>query len=371
MDQETISAFDATRNLSNQAFLSGCYAPYTSLYFDTSGDVRVCCHNWSNIVGNVTRNSLDEIWKGTAIAAIRSAVKRLDFKRGCQFCEWHLSTRQFLHAPITKWDKFTVTSETPEWPKLMEFSISNQCNLECVMCDGKSSSAIRQRREKLPPIPRVYGDKFFEELRSYLPHLQQAKFLGGEPFLQTECFRVWEMLLEERIRLPVTVTTNGTHYNSQVERVLDSMPVGIVVSLDAMSKETYEDIRVNADHGKVMENVRRFRSYSRLNKTTFGLTYCLMRRNWQEFADFCVFCEQMECVVWVNIVRRPPHLSLYTLDADDLSQIVDIMEKQGHMLKLAMGGNYPVWENEIDRLRKRCLGVIPPNVQVIQGAAIQ
>jgi len=371
MDPETISAFDASRNLSNQFFLSGCYAPYTSLYFDTSGDVRVCCHNWSNSVGNLTKNSLDEIWHGVAIAAVRSAVKRLDFTLGCQFCEWHLNTRQFLHAPMTKWDKFSVTSEAPAWPKVMEFSISNQCNLECVMCDGKYSSAIRQHREKLPPMPRLYTDNFFGELRSYLPHLLQAKFLGGEPFLQTECFRIWEMLLEDRILLPVTVTTNGTQYNSRVERVLDSLPVGIVVSLDAMSKETYENIRVNANHGKVMENVNRFRSYSRLKKTAFGLTYCLMRNNWQEFADFCVFCEQLECVVWVNIVRRPPGMSLYTLDTRDLSQIVDSMEQQGERLKSAMGKNYPVWQNEVARLRSRCLGVIPPNVQVIQGDAIR
>jgi hypothetical protein len=54
MDPEILSAFDAGRNLSKQPFRSGCYAPYTSLYFDIRDDVRVCCHNWSNSVGNIT-----------------------------------------------------------------------------------------------------------------------------------------------------------------------------------------------------------------------------------------------------------------------------------------------------------------------------
>jgi hypothetical protein len=34
----------------------------------------------------------------------------------------------------------------------MEFSIGNTCNLECIMYDGRASSAIRAHREKLPPL---------------------------------------------------------------------------------------------------------------------------------------------------------------------------------------------------------------------------
>jgi len=371
MEQDIISAFDATRDLSTKGFRSACYAPYTSLYFHTSGEVRVCCHNWSNPVGNVATQSLDEIWSSAALEVVRSAVGRYDFSEGCQFCEWQMRSRQLLHLPSTKWDKYAVSSPTPDWPQVMEFSISNQCNLECVMCDGSLSSAIRQRREKLPPLPRCYSDKFFGELRSYLPHLREAKFLGGEPFLQSECYRIWEMLIEDKIKLPVSITTNGTVYNSRVEKVMDSLPVGIVISMDGLTKATYEDIRVNADYDKVMANVLRFRAYATRTKGRFGLTYCLMRRNWQEFADFCVFCEQLECILWVNIVRRPAHLSLYTLDTQELHRIVDAMEKQGQSLVSAMGRNYAVWQNEILRLRKRCLGVVPPNLTTIQKAAAQ
>ena len=65
----------------------------------------------------------------------------------------------------------------------MEFSISNVCNLECVMCNGNFSSAIRAHRDQLPPAKSVYSNAFDPVLRSILPHLFRAKFLGGEPFL--------------------------------------------------------------------------------------------------------------------------------------------------------------------------------------------
>jgi hypothetical protein len=63
----------------------------------------------------------------------------------------------------------------------MEF-FSNQCNLECVMCDGNHSSAMLQRRDQLPSLPKCYSDDFFS---SYLLHLTMANFLGGEPFCGT------------------------------------------------------------------------------------------------------------------------------------------------------------------------------------------
>lgn len=371
MDPEILTAFDASRSLSNKSFRSGCYAPYTSLYFDTRGNVRVCCHNWSNPVGNINQNTLTEIWRGPALAALRTAVKQYDFSLGCEFCEWQVSTQQFVNVPVYKWDRLTIDSEAPEWPQVMEFSISNQCNLECVMCDGTFSSAIRQRREKLPPISNCYSDEFFSELRSYLPHLRAAKFLGGEPFLEPEAYRIWEMLIEAKLPVPVGVTTNGTQYNARVQRILDLLPVGIVVSLDAVTKQTYESIRVNADFEKVMTNVRKFHEYCRTNNRPLGLTYCLMRPNWHEFAEFCVFCEGLGSLAWVNIVRRPPHLSLYTLATAELVEIVAAMEKQGQNLQAAMGRNYSVWHNELTRLRNRCLGVLPPNLIVIEKAAVQ
>jgi MoaA/NifB/PqqE/SkfB family radical SAM enzyme len=68
-------------------------------------------------------------------------------------------------------------------PKVMEFELSNECNLECVMCNGSFSSSIRKNREKLPPIISPYNDDFVNELDAFIPHLTDAKFLGGEPFM--------------------------------------------------------------------------------------------------------------------------------------------------------------------------------------------
>src|SRR5678816_2700847 len=100
---------------------------------------------------------------------------------------------------------------------------SNTCNLACVMCTGEYSSVIRAK-EGLPPMPAVYDEQFFEDLAFYLPHVKELSFLGGEPFLQLECFRVWDMLIERELSPICHVTTNGSLYDARVERVLQNLP---------------------------------------------------------------------------------------------------------------------------------------------------
>ena len=363
-----LKEYDARRDFSEKAFRSACYAPHTSLYFDTAGDVRVCCHNWSHLAGSISRQTIREIWEGEGIRKIRRAVEAYNFEAGCGFCKWQLAADSLVNLPMAKWDLLPVASEDEPWPSMMEFSMSNTCNLECIMCNGIASSAIRAHREKLPPVISPYTDRFFEELRAFLPHLRRAKFLGGEPFLEAECLRIWTMLIEDGIRLPCHVTTNGTQFNRTVERLLTQIPFGIAISVDGYRKQTIEKIRVNVRYNILMQNVARFRAYTRAQKTSFGLTYCLMRPNWEEFGDFCLFADSLECPVWVNQVRRPPELSLYSLPLDELTRIAESLARQSVTLAPQLKQNRPVWEAEVERIRKRSSGAAPITDQVQRTA---
>src|SRR5690606_32179168 len=52
-----------------------CNAPFSSLHLDPRGNVRACCQNVWQRLGNVGESSLREIWDGAATAELR---KRLD-----------------------------------------------------------------------------------------------------------------------------------------------------------------------------------------------------------------------------------------------------------------------------------------------------
>jgi len=355
VDPAVFGTFDATRDFSDKAVRALCYAPYTSLYFDTRGNVRACCHNFDHPLGNILDSSIDDIWHGARNRALRESLSAYRFGPGCDFCAFRMAGGTQENLSMPKFDRFAVESAAPAWPRQMEFSISNVCNLECIMCRGEWSSAIRKRREKLPPLPRLYGKAFFESLRKYLPHLQRAKFLGGEPFLIREYFWLWEMMIADGLVVPCHVTTNGTQLTPRVEKVIERIPMAFSISLDGVSKETVERVRVNADFEVQMRNVARFRDYTRERGTSFSLTFCLMRQNWHEFGDYCLMADEWDCAVGVNTVLQPPEFGVYTLPPAELRKIVAAMERQAGALGTKLRRNRAVWFGELERLRHHCM----------------
>ena len=345
-------SYERSRKLSEKALPALCYAPFTSLYFDNGGNVRVCCHNSNFPVGNIRESSIDQIWNGEPIRKLRQALARYEFGPGCDFC-MRQTAETYANAAMRRYDKFPVESGDPKWPRQIEFSISNSCNLECIMCRGFWSSAIRARREKLPPLPRHYGEAFFSQLKRYLPHLSQLKFLGGEPFLISEYYRIWEMLIAEGLSPLCHVTTNGTQCNDKVLRIIEQLPFGFAISIDGATKETHESIRVNAKFEAVMENAKLFREYAKSRNTSFSITFCLMRMNWQEFGAFCQLADSWDCAAGINTVVSPPEFGIYSLPPEGLRRVLSGMEGQAPTLERELGRNKQVWFGELERIRAR------------------
>jgi len=354
METSTRERYDQRRSFEGKAFKSLCYAPFGSLFFVQNGDVRVCCHNWEHPAGNILNNTLDEIWSGPGIKSLREALKNYEFGPGCDFCYFRMQEESFDNLAMDRFDFYKVTGDPPPWPKQMEFALSNSCNLECVMCSGEFSSAIRAHREKLPPMPRIYSDEILETFRKYLPHLELAKFLGGEPFLITEYHKIWDMMIEDGLHVPCHVTTNGTQYNARVERILEQVPMGFAVSMDGFTKKTVESIRVNAIYEEVMENARRFRSYAKFRDTIFCLTFCFMRHNWHEFADYCLMAQDWDCDVYVNTVTWPQGNGVYDLPPDELRKVLEGMEARAPEMEKRLRRTKAVWFGELHRVRAQC-----------------
>ncbi|MGB6058697.1 MAG: radical SAM protein [Microthrixaceae bacterium] len=331
---------------------SVCNAPSASLYLDQRGDVRACCQNAGFPLGNITQNSLREIWDGEKSRRLRSAVDAGDLSLGCNFCRWQTEEGSADAVFARTFDHLGHGGTDPQWPQQLELSLSNACNLQCVMCNGEWSSSIRAHREKLPPLPVVYDDRFFDDLAEFLPHLKVVKFLGGEPFLGSESLRVMEMLAELGTDIPVHITTNGTQWSPRIQRILDKLRVYAVVSMDGVTKQTYESIRVGSSLDTVVANIDNFIEYSRTRGTSFSLSHCLMPANWSEFTDFLLFAEERGCTVWVNTVTEPYSMSLYHLRPKELREVVSGLESSDAGMDARLTGRrLQVWKEQLARLK--------------------
>jgi molybdenum cofactor biosynthesis enzyme MoaA len=352
MNLEHLAGYDRGRDFSAKPFRAVCYAPFTNLFFDQWGMVRVCCWNGRYPVGDARTETIDEIWHGEKLRRLRQAMVDYSFEFGCQGCEQQINNGWIASTNMRWFERFAVEDITPRWPRRIELSISNSCNLECVMCSGIFSSAIRKHRERLPPLPKIYPSDFVDSLRKYIPHLEVLKFLGGEPFLVPEYYRLWDMMIEDGVTTQCHLTTNGTQFNSRIEKIMAAIPMGFAVSLDGATKQTVESIRVGADFDQQMRILRILRAYTRAKRTDLSLTYCFMRQNWHEFGDYCLMADEWGCNVGVNQVNHPPEFAMYNLPLGALRPVLVEMERQALELNTRLKRNRTVWFNELERVRR-------------------
>lgn len=299
-----------------------CYAPFSNLYFGTTGAVTACCFNREFALGHYPHNSVKQIWEGKKANALREAINRGDFSNGCQRCAVTIESKNYSAVNAATYDYFT--SGTAQYPTRMDFELSNTCNLECVMCNGYCSSSIRKNVEKLPALPYPYDDEFVAQLEEYLPHLQYAKFLGGEPFLIDIYYQLWDKIAQFSPNCLMYVQTNGTVYNEKVKKTLAAGRFNIGVSIDSLQKEKYEAIRVNARYDRVMDNIKHLAAYCKQKGTEFSLCFSPMRNTVEELESFVLFANKMGANVYFNIVFEPHNVAIWNLPS---AQIYTLVEK--------------------------------------------
>jgi len=342
LTRERMSELDRHAGNSGAAPRAACHAPFTTLSFQTSGEVLSCCRKPATVLGNVTRQSLREIWRGRELAALRASVRNYRFPAGCAWCDWCAHRGELALADLRKYRHLELHARGDEWPRRLEFNLSNVCNLECIHCDGLLSSAIRAR-EGLPPLPRVYGDRFFAELAEFLPHLEEAVFLGGEPFLQAECFRIWRLLVERKLETRCVIITNGTVYHPEIARILDALPFWLSVSLDGSTKATVESVRRNARHADLWKNLARFREHAKKPGSTLVVSFSVMRQNCGEFADFLVMAEELGVDVTLNLVIHPPRCTPMSMPPEELEPVLARLHAREAELLPRLKRNAAVW----------------------------
>ncbi len=299
-----------------------CAAPATALYFRPDGYVTTCCGSW-HVLGRVTgenRRSLRQIWRGAQAAELREAVASGDYSLGCWECGNHAAGGRRDASLAAEFDRFAPTLDA-EFPQLIDFAMSNRCNLQCVMCNGGLSSAIRRHREHRPPLPAAYDDRFFDELDEFLPTLRRAQFKGGEPFLAPENRRVWDRLVAMGGDTEVCVTTNATVWNDRVEHYVRSLAMDVIASVDAVDPEIIERTRVGVDATALWSNIERFRTATDSVGASLTLCMCIMSTTWSELGEFLRRVDGLGAepsVIWVD---GPARFNLLSSGREHLEEV--------------------------------------------------
>lgn len=132
----------------------------------------------------------------------------------------------------------------------------NGCNLKCKMCNADKEIGIGNFE--------LYF-KLLEKVKGY--NLKKLILTSsGEPFLLKQPTIDYLETLTENDFEEVLIITNATLLDEEdIKRLSElKVKVKIIVSNDAITKETYDNIRIGGNFEKVMQNIRLLKQYGLL-----------------------------------------------------------------------------------------------------------
>lgn len=313
-----------------------CHAPFVNLDFSPTGHITPCNHWHAAGVQEGGDLSVLEAWRGQKITNIRQSMLDYTLNRdACTHCVRQIELGQYDEVFAQRqFDDHATESARPPYPKRMIFRLANTCNLACIMCDGDTSSRVRAEFEKRPPLKSPYGERFFEELREVLPHLEHVEFYGGEPFLVKEQLRVLDLIAETGAKCSIYVNTNGTVLTARVKQYLETLNFKtIAVSMDAVNPELHSRIRKGLKGELYARNFEWFLDLARRRGIQLLLNVTEHRKNWFEMPEIFRLAERHKLYLHVNTCIFPVHVSLYTLPTVQLEYVLEFVEHQGWKLE--------------------------------------
>lgn len=314
LSSDTIIAYNAARSKPHATHI--CHAPFSNMYFNVHGDCAPC---WLTFIepDSYPQKSIREIWFGEKYQSLRNNLLRYNLTDKCNVCLKNLQSGNYTSVLARAYDVNTPAA----YPSMLELELNNTCNLECVMCIGELSSSIRKNREKLPAIRSPYDEAFVEQLEEFIPHLKEIRFNGGEPFLIGLVFKIFEKIEKLNPSLKIVVATNGTVLNYKVKEWLGKLNIHINLSIDSLTPDIYETIRVNAKFDRMMEHFQFYHQYCKTNHRTMCIMVNPMRNNWHEMPEFIRFVNKHNVNIWFNTIHRPAEWAIWPLPAAELSAI--------------------------------------------------
>jgi len=297
-----------------------CYLPFNSMTFSMSGRVYVCSYNKNILLGTYPVQGIAEIWNGEEAQRLREHMRHNDLSYGCGHCKFYFDKGKFSNLRPPSFDKYSASTKA-DYPRVLEFELSNECNLECQMCNGNVSSSIRKRRDGLPPLYNPYDDNFLKQLEPYIRTLSEAKFYGGEPFLIPMYFRIWTLVAQMNPECELFVITNGMQWNARIEALIQNLNMDVAISIDSLQRDRLEKIRRNARFDLLMENIHRINAIMRAKGRYLSLSFTVQQENWDELPSFVRFCNSIEASVYISYLDNPKEYAISELPKEQLNLI--------------------------------------------------
>lgn len=243
--------------------------------------------------------------------------------------------------------------DEPVYPKYLEMSFSNKCQMKCSYCSTQNSSSLHDEIRKFGEYPLIHIEnnsqyrshgrenlhdekspmikKFWGWFKEAKNHLHVLRITGGEPLLHESTFKIAKMIRDSDIAFHVN--SNLSVSTRRVDKIITTMEgmknPKIYASIDTIGKQA-EWIRYGLNYNAFDINLLKIigRDIPVGIMVTFNL---LSIPKFTEFLDYILELKNVGDVkLDTPYMTNPKHLSALILDdrmMDTLEESEKFMEK--------------------------------------------
>lgn len=198
--------------------------------------------------------------------------------------------------------------------KLLQFKMSNKCQLACAHCGPDRSSGWAKLLNVTPHVINSFEvtEEFIKELIELLPNLSVIKFTGGEPFLDPNHWKILEQLTQcDRSHCELHYITNGiSPFKSELWQGWKS--VNCSVSVDGY-EDSYEWFRRGSTWAEIVQGVHNLNKVSNVD-----INYAITPYTVQDYIKSSKFWQQP---VRGFPVVYPSHASMFNFPSKLIKQL--------------------------------------------------
>lgn len=247
-----------------------CVHPWADVWINTAGDVTCCTQNRIRF-GNIRDQKMTEIWNSEPAQTVRKLIAENNYmKAGCApECPFLRGAKTEAATPPPPKEQINLDFVLPKPNSTLAWNIENvlddykhkrqvvsglpiyvdtqpilRCNSDCFMCNQDHMSGME------------HSDVILDKIESLKPTAKVFRWQGGEVFSSKRFFSYLQNFdTEDAPELIKYVITNGSLLTRERIDALTKIenPVYFLISIDGVTRQTYEKVRVGLNYDRVIE----------------------------------------------------------------------------------------------------------------------
>lgn len=203
---------------------------------------------------------------------------------------------------------------------VLQWHLSENCNLKCLHCYQENHKPIQLSYEQLEKIYKQY-----KNLLKKLKMKGHINITGGEPLCNPYLFKILDLIKKDEELISFSILTNGTLITKNIAKKIKSYnPYYVQVSLEGGQK-TNDYIRGKGTYKKIAKGIKNLKKYNIFTSISFTATTL----NYKEFPKVVSYAKKYK----VDNVWSDRYIPLG--DSEDKNLALNVSQTQEYLSIMA------------------------------------